>query len=161
MADGKPSLRQGTMGRLLEEGDGQAKYHVAGVCRRVLCFGWIDGLRKRIDEASYKIRFSPRKPSSNWSAVNVRRVETLMAEGRMMDLGLQAFRARLDKRSSVYSYEQRPAELDAKYLKQLRRSCGMDVLPDTTALLSQSGQLVDRQRETRGDSPATTRAIDC
>src|SRR5947208_13594274 len=59
-----------------------------------LCFGWIDGLRKSIDEESYKIRFTPRKPSSVWSAVNMKRVAVLTAEGKMRPAGLTAFQAR-------------------------------------------------------------------
>ena len=86
-----------------------------------LCFGWIDGLRKRVDEESYKIRFTPRKASSNWSAVNVGRVEALKAEGRMQPAGLAAY-ARLKEGSSrVYSYEQRrDAKLDPAYEEEFR-----------------------------------------
>lgn len=72
-----------------------------------LCFGWIDGLRKSIDEQRYRIRFTPRKPGSNWSAVNVARVAALTAEGRMRPAGLQAFDRRRDDRTAIYSYEQR------------------------------------------------------
>src|SRR5437660_4651800 len=74
-----------------------------------LCFGWIDGLRKSIDEASYMIRFTPRRRSSIWSAVNVRRVKALTKAGRMHATGLRAYRARSDKRTGVYSFEQRGA----------------------------------------------------
>jgi len=59
-----------------------------------LCFGWIDGVRKRIDEHSYQIRFTPRKPRSTWSAVNIERVRVLRDQGRMREAGLQAFLAR-------------------------------------------------------------------
>lgn len=74
-----------------------------------LCFGWIDGLRKTIDAERYRIRFTPRKPDSTWSAVNVARVEVLTAEGRMRPAGLQAFAARRADRTAIYSYEQRHA----------------------------------------------------
>lgn len=74
-----------------------------------LCFGWIDGLRKSIDEQRYRIRFTPRKPGSTWSAVNVARVAALTAEGRMRPAGLQAFARRRAERTAVYSYEQRHA----------------------------------------------------
>jgi uncharacterized protein YdeI (YjbR/CyaY-like superfamily) len=78
-----------------------------------LCVGWIDGIRRRIDDTSYTNRFTPRKPHSNWSAVNIRRVQELMAEGRMQPAGLAAFERRTEARSAVYSYEQRHlAELD-------------------------------------------------
>src|SRR5262245_1157545 len=72
-----------------------------------LCFGWIDGLRKRIDEVSYKIRFTPRRPGSVWSAVNVKRVKELTALGRMRPAGLRAFEKREDDRTAIYSFEQR------------------------------------------------------
>jgi uncharacterized protein YdeI (YjbR/CyaY-like superfamily) len=72
-----------------------------------LCFGWIDGVRRRIDDASYSIRFTPRKKSSIWSAVNIARVEELTRLGRMRPAGQAAFAARADKKSAIYSYEQR------------------------------------------------------
>ena len=74
-----------------------------------LCFGWIDGVRKGIDESSYMIRFTPRKRRSTWSSVNVKRVGELIDEGRMRPAGLAAFEARDEKRSGIYAYEQRKA----------------------------------------------------
>lgn len=74
-----------------------------------LCFGWIDGVRKRIDEVSYTIRFTPRKPRSIWSAINIRRTKELAALGCMRPAGLKAFEKRSDDRSAIYSYEQRKA----------------------------------------------------
>lgn len=71
-----------------------------------LCFGWIDGVRKRIDERSYQIRFTPRRAGSIWSAVNIARVEALAAEGRMQPAGLTAFARRSEAKSVVYAYEQ-------------------------------------------------------
>jgi uncharacterized protein YdeI (YjbR/CyaY-like superfamily) len=71
-----------------------------------LCVGWIDAVRKSIDETSYMIRFTRRKPGSIWSAVNVARVEALTAEGRMQPAGLAAFAKRKEARSGVYSHEQ-------------------------------------------------------
>ena len=71
-----------------------------------LCFGWIDGVRKRIDDTSYSIRFTPRKPTSIWSAVNIRKVEELRAQGRMMPSGEMAFGHRNEQKSVVYAYEQ-------------------------------------------------------
>ena len=84
-----------------------------------LCFGWIDGVRKRIDDAAYQIRFTPRKPTSIWSAVNIAKMEVLQAQGRMRPEGLAAFALRRDDRSAVYSFEQAdvsalsPAEQEA------------------------------------------------
>jgi uncharacterized protein YdeI (YjbR/CyaY-like superfamily) len=71
-----------------------------------LCFGWIDGIRRSVDADRYTIRFTPRKASSNWSAVNIRRAEALIADGRMQPAGLRAFEARRADRSAVYSFEQ-------------------------------------------------------
>lgn len=85
-----------------------------------LCFGWIDGLRKSINEESYKIRFSPRKARSIWSAVNLKRVKELMEMGRMHASGLKVFEDRDLKRSGLYSYEQRPQRLDEPYEKKFR-----------------------------------------
>ncbi len=70
-----------------------------------LCFGWIDGIRKSIDAESYWIRFTPRKPGSNWSALNIRKVEEMTRAGRMRPAGLKAFSQRKEVRSRVYSYE--------------------------------------------------------
>jgi uncharacterized protein YdeI (YjbR/CyaY-like superfamily) len=86
-----------------------------------LCFGWIDGLRKGIDEISYTIRFTPRKPRSNWSAVNIKRVAELTDLRRMRPAGLKAFEARAEEKSGIYAYEQRhAAELDAAEEQQFR-----------------------------------------
>ncbi len=72
-----------------------------------LCVGWIDGIRKSLDEDSYTIRFTPRKPTSIWSAVNIARVEALTQEGRMQTAGLKAFKRRRENKSGIYSHEQR------------------------------------------------------
>ena len=72
-----------------------------------LCVGWIDGLRKTIDAQSYRIRFTPRKPTSNWSAVNIGRVQELTRQGRMRSAGLKAFALRDAKKSAIYAYENR------------------------------------------------------
>jgi uncharacterized protein YdeI (YjbR/CyaY-like superfamily) len=72
-----------------------------------LCFGWIDGVRKSLDESSYTIRFTPRKPSSTWSSINIKLVRKLTRQGLMHPVGLKAFAARNEKKSGVYSYEQR------------------------------------------------------
>ncbi len=86
-----------------------------------LCCGWIDGVRKTVDESSYKIRFSPRRPRSVWSAVNIKRVKVLSDEKRMLPAGLKAFAARLENKSGTYSYEQRPLDLPEPYLSEMKR----------------------------------------
>jgi len=85
-----------------------------------LCFGWIDGMRRNFNATSYVIRFTLRKPASNWSAVNIERVRSLVAAGKMRAGGLKVFRARKKKRE--YSYEARPKQLARPYLKQLQAS---------------------------------------
>lgn len=87
-----------------------------------LCFGWIDGVRKRIDDVSYTIRFTPRRSRSIWSAVNIRRVNELMEQGLMQPAGLKAFAAREEYRSGIYSYEQRSPELPDQYGKLLKKN---------------------------------------
>lgn len=74
-----------------------------------LCVGWVDGVRKRIDEHAYQIRFTPRKPSSTWSAINIERVRVLEEQGRMTPAGLAAFAHRREAKSRTYAYEQREA----------------------------------------------------
>ena len=74
---------------------------------QALCFGWIDGIRKRVDDERYMIRFTPRTPSSRWSRVNVARVAALTEAGLMHPAGLRAFEARTAE--GTYSYEQREA----------------------------------------------------
>ena len=86
-----------------------------------LCFGWIDGIRRSVDAESYASRFTPRRPRSIWSAVNIARVEVLTREGRMRPAGLKAFAARTENRSGVYAYEQRGAELPEPYAKRLKK----------------------------------------
>jgi uncharacterized protein YdeI (YjbR/CyaY-like superfamily) len=87
-----------------------------------LCFGWIDGIRKRLDDDSYTIRFTPRRPGSIWSAVNIKRAEKLSAEGRMRPSGLGAFEARKENRSGIYSYEQRSDTLPDPYARRMRKN---------------------------------------
>jgi len=86
-----------------------------------LCFGWIDGIRKRIDDVSYMIRFTPRRPGSIWSSVNTARARALVDERRMQPAGLRAFEARIANTSGVYSYEQRPAELPEVYARLFKQ----------------------------------------
>jgi uncharacterized protein YdeI (YjbR/CyaY-like superfamily) len=87
-----------------------------------LCFGWIDGIRKSLDDLSYAIRFTPRKPRSIWSAVNIKRAQELTDQGLMQPAGLNAFQARLENKSGQYSYEQRPQTLPEPYEKKMRRN---------------------------------------
>jgi uncharacterized protein YdeI (YjbR/CyaY-like superfamily) len=79
--------------------------------KEALCYGWIDGVRRSVDGDRYTIRFSPRRPRSVWSAVNVRLAEELIAAGRMQPAGLEAFAGRDRQKSGIYAYEQRKVGL--------------------------------------------------
>jgi len=89
-----------------------------------LCYGWIDGVRRSLDDTSYTIRFTPRKPRSIWSNVNVKHVERLEKEGRMRPAGLEAYTQRDPKRTGIYAFENAPRELAAEYEKELRKHKG-------------------------------------
>ncbi len=85
-----------------------------------LCFGWIDGLRKSIDEVSYRIRFTPRRPGSIWSTVNIRRAQELIEAGRMRPAGLEAFAKRREDRARRYSFEQGEVALGEAFEAEFR-----------------------------------------
>jgi len=85
-----------------------------------LCFGWIDGVRHAVDALSYKIRFTPRRPKSIWSLVNVRHAERLKKLGRMAEPGLKAYQAMEQHRSGIYSFEQKRPGLNARHKKTFR-----------------------------------------
>lgn len=86
-----------------------------------LCYGWIDGLRRSVDAQRYMIRFTPRKAGSVWSAVNIKRVQSLIDCNRMKSHGLAAFTKRRENRSGIYSYEQRSTELPEGYRKLVNK----------------------------------------
>lgn len=85
-----------------------------------LCYGWIDGVTKRIDDASYEIRFTPRKTRSTWSAVNLARVPELIAEGRMREPGIRAYEQRVESRSRTYAHEQAEIAFPAEMLSRFQ-----------------------------------------
>ena len=87
-----------------------------------LCYGWIDGIRRSVDETRYTIRFTPRRRTSTWSVVNIRRVGELERLGRMRAAGRAAFEARRENRSGLYSFEQRRAALDPSGEAAMRRN---------------------------------------
>jgi uncharacterized protein YdeI (YjbR/CyaY-like superfamily) len=87
-----------------------------------LCFGWIDGVRRSLDDISYTTRFSPRKPKSIWSLINVRHVERLKQEDRMQPSGLVAYALREDKRTGIYSFENRPRELSPEFQELFQKN---------------------------------------
>ena len=85
-----------------------------------LCFGWIDGIRRRVDDRCYTIRFTPRQPRSVWSIVNTAHVARLMKRGLMTPAGIKAFGERDPKKSKLYSYEARSRPLGGAYVKRFR-----------------------------------------
>lgn len=89
---------------------------------QALCFGWIDGVRHRIDDECYKIRFTPRKARSIWSAVNIKRIDELIEDGLVHQAGLDTYARRDDVRSRVYSYEREHVKLDKKYEAIFKRN---------------------------------------
>jgi uncharacterized protein YdeI (YjbR/CyaY-like superfamily) len=102
-------------------GSGKASITWPEAVDGALCFGWIDGVRKRLDESSYVIRFTPRRPKSIWSSINIRRVAELKTLGLMCEAGILAFERRTGNRSEIYAYEQRKgAKLSAAYEKRFR-----------------------------------------
>jgi uncharacterized protein YdeI (YjbR/CyaY-like superfamily) len=89
---------------------------------QALCFGWIDGIRRSIDNESYCIRFTPRKPGSTWSRVNTEKVEKLTKSGLMKKEGLDAFNKRKDSNSGIYSFEKESAKLNDDYAAMFKKN---------------------------------------
>ena len=85
-----------------------------------LCFGWIDGIRRSIDEESYCIRFTPRNPKSNWSTVNIKKAEELIKLGLMKTEGLAAYGFHKEEKSKIYSYEKPTLTFDKSYAKKFK-----------------------------------------
>lgn len=85
-----------------------------------LCFGWIDGIRRSVDEESYSIRFTPRKPKSIWSAINIKKVEDLTKKGLMKPEGLAVFKLRTENSSNIYSHENEIKKLTPVYEKKFK-----------------------------------------
>lgn len=89
---------------------------------QALCFGWIDGIRKSLNAEAYTNRFTPRRPDSNWSAINIAKVEELTNKGLMRPAGVAAFAKRLEHKSAIYSYENRPKKFSTEYEKQFKKN---------------------------------------
>jgi uncharacterized protein YdeI (YjbR/CyaY-like superfamily) len=105
-----------------KKSSGKKSVTYAEALDEALCFGWIDGVRKNLNETSYTIRFTPRKSRSIWSLVNVNHVERLQKEGRMHSAGLEAYERREPERTGIYSFENRPRELSPAYEKAFRQN---------------------------------------
>lgn len=102
----------------LASGNPSVTYHEA--LDEALAFGWIDGIRKSLDRSSYVIRFTPRRPRSIWSAVNIARVKALIAKGRMARAGLAAFNGRDKAKTNRYSFEQRACAFAADQMRTFK-----------------------------------------
>jgi uncharacterized protein YdeI (YjbR/CyaY-like superfamily) len=102
-----------------KKGSGRKGIAYSEAVDEALCFGWIDGLTRSIDDSRWMIRFTPRTAKSNWSAVNIKRFDQLRAQGRIAAPGLEAFQRR-DRRERQYSYESPPKRLDPQFEKRFR-----------------------------------------
>ena len=91
---------------------------------QALCFGWIDGVRRSLGADAYTIRFSPRRPTSIWSAINIKKIEELKKKQLMHPAGISAFEKRDEKKSAIYQYENRPVEFSRDLEKQFRANKG-------------------------------------
>ena len=105
-----------------KKSSGKKSITYAEALDEALCFGWIDGVRKKLNETSYVQRFTPRKSRSIWSNINVNHVERLKSEGRMHRAGLEAYARRDPKRTGIYSFENRPRELSPAFEKTFRQN---------------------------------------
>ncbi len=110
-----------------KKASGKSGITYAEAVDEALCFGWIDGLKQRVDEWRYRHRFTPRKPKSNWSRLNILRVERLTKSGRMTPAGHKVFRERDPARCGVYSFENAPQKLEPaeeKRFKAVKKAWG-------------------------------------
>ncbi len=87
---------------------------------QAICFGWIDGVRRKVDEESYSNRFTPRRPTSNWSAVNIEKVSVLTEKGLMMPAGIAAFEKRTAEKSAIYAYENELKQFSEEFEKRFK-----------------------------------------
>ncbi|MCT2561096.1 YdeI/OmpD-associated family protein [Chryseobacterium herbae] len=102
-----------------KKGTGKASMHWSESVDQALCFGWIDGVRRSVDAESYYNRFTPRKSSSNWSLINIKKVEELTKAGLMRPAGQKAFEARKEDKTGIYSHETENI-LDPAYEKEFK-----------------------------------------
>lgn len=103
-----------------KKGSGKPSMNWSESVDQALCFGWIDSIRRSIDDESYSNRFTPRKPSSIWSAINIKKVENLMEAGLMRPEGQKAFDLRKKEKTGIYSHEKETIILDPVYEKQFK-----------------------------------------
>lgn len=101
-------------------GLGKASITWSEAVDQALCFGWIDGVRRKIDEESYSNRFTPRRPDSNWSVVNIAKVAKLTKQGLMKPAGIVAFEKRREDKSAIYAYENELKQFPEEFEKRFR-----------------------------------------
>ena len=89
---------------------------------QAICYGWIDGIRRSVDKERYTIRFTPRRPGSIWSNVNIRKAEELKKRGLMKKPGLEVYNNRKDAKSGLYSFENEITSLDKRFEKVFKTS---------------------------------------
>jgi uncharacterized protein YdeI (YjbR/CyaY-like superfamily) len=107
-----------------KKGSGKKSITYAEALDEALCFGWIDGVRRSLNETSYQQRFTPRRARSIWSLVNVKHVERLKKAGKMHAAGIAAYEQRDPKRTGIYAFENAPREISAEYEKEFRKTKG-------------------------------------
>ncbi len=105
-------------------GSGQKSMTWSESVDQALCFGWIDGVRKSRDARSYTIRFTPRRPNSVWSAVNIKKMAELTEKGLMQPAGLKAYEKRTENKSTIYAYEQTDIVLSEAFEEKLKANTG-------------------------------------
>lgn len=114
------SLKQEIWAGYYKAGTGKPTMNWSDSVDQALCFGWIDGIRKSIDEERYCMRFTPRKPNSNWSTININKVEELSAKGLMTPAGMASYEKRKPEKSGVYSFERDAATFSSDFEKQFK-----------------------------------------
>lgn len=134
-----------------KKGSGKPTITMRESVDEALCFGWIDSIRKGVNDTSYTNRFTKRKTRSNWSAINIRRAKELINLGRMQPAGLIAFEQRSDDRSAILLLR---AERDRKVERSLRKavSCqqeSVEFLPSPSSMVPESGNVLGGQCEER------------
>jgi uncharacterized protein YdeI (YjbR/CyaY-like superfamily) len=112
-----------------------------------LCFGWIDGVRKSIDKDSYQIRFTQRKSTSIWSAINIKKTEELTRQGLMQPAGLASFEKRTESKSKIYSYEKDKVDLTQDFQKQK----GLGLLSVPSTFIQKGISTLGNERKARDD----------
>jgi uncharacterized protein YdeI (YjbR/CyaY-like superfamily) len=105
-----------------KKGSGKISITWSQAVDQALCYGWIDSVRKSIDTESYCNRFTPRKATSIWSAINIKKVEELVAQGLMTPAGQKAFDLRKDNKMGIYAHEKEPATLSPVFTKQFKKN---------------------------------------